>query len=49
MYTDVSKMHNNILSQSSNAMCKGPEFYRPIAVGRAVYVGEIAQLILKNL
>ena len=37
-----------ILSQSSNAMRKGPEFYTTNCC-RAVYVGKIAQLILKNL
>ena len=37
-----------ILSQSSNATRKGPEFYMTNCC-RAVYVGKIAQLILKNL
>ena len=36
------------LSQSSNALRKGPEFYTTNCF-RAVYVGKIAQLILKNL
>ena len=37
-----------ILSQCSNAMPKGPEFYMTNCF-RAVYVGKIAELILKNL
>ena len=37
-----------IISQSSNATRKGPEFYTTNCC-RAVYVGKIAQLILKNL
>ena len=39
--------HLNILSQSSNTMCKGPEFCTTNCC-RAIYVGKIVQLILKN-
>ena len=38
-----------ILSQSSIATLKGPEFIQQIPIHRAVYVGKIAQLILMNL
>ena len=41
-------MDRYILSQSSNATRKRPEFYTPTCC-RAVYVGKNAQLILKNL
>ena len=42
------KRNQYILSQSSNATRKGPEFYTTNCC-RAVYVGKIAQLILKNI
>ena len=38
----------DVLSQSSNATRKGPEFYTANCF-RTVYVGKIAQLIVKNL
>ena len=41
-------MYVYILSHSSNAAIKKPEFYTTNCRG-AVYVGKIAQLVLKNL
>ena len=38
---------SSILSQSSNATCKGPELFTTNWC-RAVYVGKLAQLILEN-